>query len=129
MSWKNRRATSGEGPATPAPSAAVATKTGPYTDARCRQCGLTRWKNGSWRKSAGEWSYGLASWTVTMRPYIVYDHTSFDVRGDTTTDVATTSAIAAATGAMRRRGSRCSTTTNRPASSAAVSTSSTEATE
>ena len=53
ISWKYSRATSGDGPAIQAPSVATPTKTGPYTDARCAQRGLTRAENGSWGKSAG----------------------------------------------------------------------------
>ena len=54
----------------------------------------------------GRWLYGLSPYTLTMRPYIVYDHRSFEVFGGSATATANTTTIAATTGRGPRRGDR-----------------------
>src|SRR5581483_5150705 len=103
------RSPSAESPASQVPGADIATQTGPYTDGVSNHVSDTREASGSSGWSAGVWVNGFSWYWETMRPYIVYDHTSFDCVGGMTT------AITSSTPLRTRITRRSSTPGARPA--------------
>ena len=97
VSWNQSRLASGESPATEVAVAENPTQTGPNTDPRSRHTGLSRGRRDRTGSRGELWRRGSRRARTTIRPYIVYDHRSFDDRGGVATENANTTAITAAT--------------------------------